>query len=318
MNAGVADDGAVDGRVVDPLLRDWCRRWLGASPAAVAFAGGNLSRVVGLHLDDGQAVAVKIRPPHPRLRGCATVQEHLWRRGYPCPEPLAGPEPLGERAATAERLVPGGEPLADPGSHAGRFAAALADLIGLAPALAAVPDLSPPPPWVRWDHAQAGVWPRPLSSPDLNANLTPVWLDDVAARVRALLRRHGDGARPVVGHADFESQNMRWTGDRLHVVHDWDSVAGRPEAVLVGAAAAAFPATGATAVAATVQQSAAFVDHYEAARGRSLSAADRAAAWAAGLWVLAYNAAVECVEGGGPLLGCVADQVAERMRRAGL
>jgi hypothetical protein len=34
--------------------------------------------------------------------------------------------------------------------------------------------------------------------------------------------------RPVVGHADWEAQNMRWAGTEPYVVYDWDSLDGFP------------------------------------------------------------------------------------------
>jgi hypothetical protein len=44
----------------------------------------------------------------------------------------------------------------------------------------------------------------------------------------------------VVGHADWEEPNLRWIDRRLHVVHDWDSVASRADggtAVIYGSVA---------------------------------------------------------------------------------
>jgi len=40
----------------------------------------------------------------------------------------------------------------------------------------------------------------------------------------------------VLGHADFEAQNLRWHGRRVWAVPDWDSLAWQPEAALAGAA----------------------------------------------------------------------------------
>jgi hypothetical protein len=34
----------------------------------------------------------------------------------------------------------------------------------------------------------------------------------------------------VLGHADFEAQNLRWHGREVWAVHDWDSLAWQPEA----------------------------------------------------------------------------------------
>jgi hypothetical protein len=41
-------------------------------------------------------------------------------------------------------------------------------------------------------------------------------------------------------------------------------------------------------------------------------------AWAAGLWVRAFNAKKETVAGGGPQLDRLAGEVAERSRNAGI
>ena len=43
-------------------LASWCRRWLGAPPAAQLFEAGYLSTVKGLRLADGREVVIKVRP----------------------------------------------------------------------------------------------------------------------------------------------------------------------------------------------------------------------------------------------------------------
>src|SRR5215510_6070466 len=83
-------------------LAAWCARWLGAQPTSVLFEVAHLSIVAGLRLTDGREVVVKVRPPAARLQACVHVQRHLWDAGFPCPQPLAGPHPLGTLTATAE------------------------------------------------------------------------------------------------------------------------------------------------------------------------------------------------------------------------
>jgi hypothetical protein len=61
--------------------------------AQTLFVRGNLSAAYGLRLKDGREVVVKLRPAAVRLAGCTAVQRHLWRAGFPCPEPIAGPLP---------------------------------------------------------------------------------------------------------------------------------------------------------------------------------------------------------------------------------
>jgi len=62
-------------------LAAWCRRWLGAPPAARLFEAGYLSTVLGLRLADGREVVVKVRPPIARLAGCTAVHRALWTAG---------------------------------------------------------------------------------------------------------------------------------------------------------------------------------------------------------------------------------------------
>jgi hypothetical protein len=107
----------------------------------------------------------------------------------------------------------------------------------------------------------------------------------------------------VVGHADWESQNIRWRGDRPLAVHDWDSAVAQPEPVVAGLAAAVWPADGTPDRAATLQQTEQFVAAHEQARGRPWTPAERQACWAAGLWVRAFSAKKERLSGGGPQLG---------------
>jgi hypothetical protein len=302
---------------MDEELAAWCRRWLGAEPVAALFQAGYLSQVTGLRLADGREVVLKARPPAARLAGCVAVQAALAGAGFPCPRPLAGPAPLGPLAATAEELVAGGDLLAPGPDAPGRFASLLAELVRLAPDPAAVPTLAPSPAWAAWDHDHPGLWPPPDDrAGDLDDHPGPAWLDRVAAAVRERLT--GLRLPPVVGHADWESQNLRWRDGRPLAVHDWDSAVAQPEAVVAGMAAAVWPAAGGPGEGAAVEQTEAFLAAYERARERPWTPAERQACWAAGLWVRAFNAKKERMVGGGPQLDRLAAEVTERTGRAGL
>lgn len=280
------------------------------------FLTQHLSAVAGLRLVDGREVVVKARPPAARLAACAAVQRHLWAAGFACPELLAGPAPLGALEATAEALAPGGDPLPRDADAPRLAAEALADLVGRAPDPAAVAALGPPPAWVWWDYNRPGLWPPPDDlDADLNATPGPAWLDDLARRARRIMA--ACRLPPVIGHADWETQNLRWRGGRLHVAHDWDSLTCQPEALIAGFAAAVFPAH-APLTDATVDESAAFLAAYAAARGRPWSDTERRAAWAAGLWVRAFNArkAAARTPPRPAVLAQLEAEAAERLRRA--
>ena len=191
---------------------------------------------------------------------------------------------------TAEALIEGGSQLPMTDESARLFAEALARLVTLAPPVVSLPSLEPSLPWVGWDHNQGGTWPEPDDiEADLNAHVGPRWIEDAGVRVRRRLLL--PSALPiVVGHADWESQNLRWINRRLHVVHDWDSIVGQRESTIAGAASAVFTATGAPNTSASVEQSESFLVAYARARGHPWTEEERELAWAAGLWVRVFNA----------------------------
>ncbi|KOV88453.1 hypothetical protein ADL02_16775 [Streptomyces sp. NRRL WC-3723] len=295
---------------------------MGSPPAQTLFERAHLSTVMGLRLADGREVVVKARPLTPRLAGCLEVQRRMHQAGFPCPEPLAGPEPVGGQGplrglvVTAEALVPGGTVLPPHPDAPELFAEALARLMAAAPSVADVPSLAPAPPWNGWDHDDPRPWPWPDDMDvDLNDHPGPGRLDETARRVRTRLRR---AALPeVVGHGDFESQNIRWNGDRLHAVHDWDSAVARPEAAIAGLAAAVFPAGGPEDRPATVAETERFLDGYARARRRPWTREESEVAWAAGLWVLAFNAKKASVaRPDSSAAARLAREAPERLRRA--
>lgn len=103
----------------------------------------------------------------------------------------------------------------------------------------------------------------------------------------------------VIGHADWEAQNLRWHGSEPHAVHDWDSLAWLPEAA-IGAASGAFASTEIPDLA-PLESSAVFVDAYEHGRGQAFTVDERQVAWAASLWPALHNARAEVLYGRTPL-----------------
>ena len=297
-------------------LAVWCRRWLGAPPAAQLFEAGYLSTVTGLRLADGREVVVKVRPRGSRLDGCAVVRRALWTAGFPCPEPLVDLQPLDGYAATAETLVPDADEPPPESELAVLSAAALARLVQLAPDPGSVPSLAPSPSYAGWDHTEAGLWPTPEDRDvDLNAYPEPRWLARVAAAVRGQLRGHaGD---PVIGHGDWHPENLRWHGPHLIAVHDWDSVICQPEPAIAGLAADSFLGIGDPPGLASVEDSAAFLDAYQQARGRRWTSQDYTACWAAGLWQRVFDAKTRSLDGD-PEQILTRHEAQVRLRLAGL
>jgi hypothetical protein len=165
---------------------------------------------------------------------------------------------------------------------AGAFARLMTELAGVTVA----PPL-PNPPWVRWDHTGAGAWPAIDFLDNWDQSAVPACVAKTAVRARGRLL--AAGLRCVLGHADFKAQNLRWHGKQLYAVHDWDSLAWQPEAALAGAASGAFASDGPPALA-PVESSEAFLMAYQEIRDRSFTAVEQEVAWAASVWMAAYNA----------------------------
>jgi hypothetical protein len=119
----------------------------------------------------------------------------------------------------------------------------------------------------------------------------------------------------VIGHGDWESQNLRWQGREPYAVHDWDSVVALPEAAVAGAAGAVFTETGAGFLPASVADTEHFLTAYGDARGSGWTDEEWEIAWAAGLWVRAFNAKKSVVAGdGSPLPDLLSAEAKTRLR----
>jgi Phosphotransferase enzyme family len=299
--------------VVDAAsLAAWCTVHLGSPAESELFRTGHLTRVIGTRLADGREVVVRVRPAAPRIAACTEVQHRVFDSGYPCPQPLAGPALLGDYEATAESYISGGVILPDSGRSAQPFAAALAQLVHLAPRPDQVPSLAPAPAWAAWDHSQRGLWPRPENlDMDLNEVDGPAWIDAAGQAARQKLREGQDQA--VIGHGDWISDNLRWSGHRLLVAYDWDSLIADSEAVIAGLAAAIYlyPAL------ATVTDTREFLDAYAIARGRPFSPGQLQRGWAAGVWTRAFDAKEEYATAH-PVTRLTQSEAHERLHRAGM
>lgn len=295
-------------------LPDWCRDRLGGEPADVLFRRHGISTVFGLRLTDGTDVVVKTRADDGRAGPCVEAQARLAERGFPGARPLTRAIRVGSLAVHAEEYRPGGDMLpGDSPDVAMCYAEVFARLMAELAEVTVAPPL-PNPRWARWDHPDSGLWPAIGFLDDRDQSAVPAYVVDTAGRVRKRLL--AADLPCVLGHADFEAQNLRWHGRRVWTVHDWDSLAWQPEAALVGAASGVFANAGPPTLA-PIDSSEAFLVAYQDIRGRSFTAVEREVAWAASLWPAAHNARWEALHGDPPVSGdALRDQAAERLRRA--
>ena len=204
--------------------------------------------------------------PARRLSGCFVAQDMVHARGFPCPEPLVAPAPLGALSATAERHLPGGEALAAAPHTTELYASALARLLACAPAPTELPSVEPAPPWAAWDHGEPGVWPVPDDRhADLNAHAGPRWLDDLCR------------ARPCPPGQCHRARCHWACGLGSTNVRGWGAAPCRPrlgqhrcrpEATIVGLAAAVHTASGEPLTEATDDQIDGFLTGLQPPRSR--------------------------------------------------
>jgi Ser/Thr protein kinase RdoA (MazF antagonist) len=292
----------------------WCADQLGNEPVGVLFERRSTSVVFGLRLADRRDVVVKARADDGRVESCVAAQTHLAEQGFPCARPLTPVVGVGALAVHAEVFRPGGELLRGDSPdvavrYAGVFARLMAELAGVTVA----PPL-PNPRWARWDHRDPGLWPALGFLDERDQSTVPAHV--VATAGRARTRLLAAGLPCVLGHADFEAQNLRWRDGEVWAVHDWDSLAWQPEAALVGAASGTF-ASDSPPTLAPIESSTAFLAAYQELRERRFTVEEQEIAWAASLWPAAHNARWEALHGDRPVCGdALRAQAAERLRLA--
>jgi hypothetical protein len=299
---------------VPEWLPAWCRDHLGGEPVDVLFQLDQMSTVIGLRMADGRNVVVKARPGGGRVAACVEAQARLAESGFPCARPLTPVVPIGSLAVHAEESRPGGEVKhGDSQEIAVLYAEVLARLMAELAEVRVAPPL-PNPRWVRWDHEDAGLWPAIDFLDVRDQSIVPAFVVETAERARSRLL--SSGLSGVLGHADFEAQNLRWDGEAVWAVHDWDSLAWQPEAALVGAASGSF-ASARPAVLVPIESSDAFLAAYQHARGRCFTIEEQEVSWAASLWLASHNARWEALYNATPVITeALRSQAAERLERA--
>jgi Phosphotransferase enzyme family len=246
----------------------------------------SIGAMFGLELRDGSRVALKLHTaayPSDYLAAAQAVQEHLWRRGFPCPRPL------GIRGrATIEEWNDGGTYRDGHEPEVRRaLAATLARLIEL------TGELRPVPPLRRgfsFPDGGAPLWPAPHNVLfDFEATAAGAeWIDAIAAAARRI--RDEPVGRTVVGHGDWVANHVRFEGAQPSVAYDWDSLDTDREPNFVGCSAATFTYMEhlPVEVQPTVEETLAFIADYEAACGSALTLEERRATLAAAVYVRAY------------------------------
>ncbi len=287
---------------VDRWLALLCTELFGAPAEAVRWSAGRVGAVWEVRLAGGEHVVIKARRDAPgleaRLRAAAEVQRQLRARRIPLAEVRLPPRKRDNVLVTFE--VPLSAPSSvtpDEQALTEASASQLAALVAAAGPVTPVDALAVPSAWCDSNRASRGrrLWPTP-HDPDLFGNS----FDGAEASVHAVagassgrLAHLWAQAPRVVGHDDWEAQNLRFrdTPTSVVAIYDADSLAAVPEAVIAGTAAAVHLAGSPHGPSADIPAMQRFLATYERARQLAGEVPPaRSSSWAAAAWLLAYNA----------------------------
>jgi hypothetical protein len=283
-------------RIFD-MMNDFCRTRLDSNIRGYFFYRASVGSAHGIQLEDGHNVVIKVRPPpetnpdlsldRKSLETICSVMSWLCDRGYPCSKILLGPTPLARGLATVEELL-------DRGQHGNGFepkcrktiASGLAELIELLRSFkGAVSSL-------KYFGPGNFLYPQPHSKLfDFKKTASGAeWIDDFARRARQSEAHVGT---PVLGHADWRVEHLRFDDGNIVATYDWDSLAFRPETELVGLSAHGFTADWALEGVRripTADDIRAFVTDYETARAQPFTKSERQSLFAHCVYSIAYGA----------------------------
>jgi hypothetical protein len=253
----------------------------------IFFFSASVGATFGVRLRDGSRRAIKVNvlfDDEAYFADLQRLQAELRERGYPAPAPVRR---LG--TVVVEEWLDEG---AFRDGHEPEVGRAMAVELVRFVEHATATGIRPRRSFLRPAGSDA-LWPKPHNALfDFEATQAGAeWIDEIAAAARSVER----AGREVVGHMDWAAKHVRFDDElRATAVYDWDSVTTECEAFVAGNAAASFtyteelpypvarwPAPG---------ESEAFLAEYELARGAPFSAAERRAARAGCVYLIAYAA----------------------------
>jgi hypothetical protein len=287
--------GTTEPIAIAELTLEFALRAFGTPVSDCLFYRSSMGCVFGLSLGNGRTIVLKAQPPNlrlDRLQAAQRVQTHLAQRGFPAPMPILPPTRFCHGYATAEEFCARGE---HRNPHVPAVRTALARLLADVALLG--DELEQPELRRTWlgKHEGGKLWGTPhYSIFDFEATSSGAeWIDALAAMAQPLLwDPTGDDA---VGHADWQSNHVRFEGDIVTAVYDWDSLVYDTEAIVVGHAAHAFTmhSLSGVTIAPSLDEARAFIAAYEEARGRRFVGAERQTLAAALTYSMAYTARCE-------------------------
>jgi hypothetical protein len=258
----------------------------------VFFFGASVGATFGVRLRDGRRRAIKVNSlftDESYFDDVQRLQRALRDRAFPAPRPVRR---VG--TATVDEWLDAGV-FRD--GHEPDVRRAMAATLVRFVEHATASGIRPRRDFLR---PEGRLWPKPHNALfDFEATADGAeWIDDIGRR--ASLPPVG---REVVGHTDWAAKHLRFDDElRPTALYDWDSVQTQSEPVVAGTAAGAFTYTEEleqpVARWPTPDESLAFLEDYEAARGEPFSREERRAAQAACVYLIAYASRCHHAVGG--------------------
>ncbi|HEY7417773.1 MAG TPA: hypothetical protein VH593_21500 [Ktedonobacteraceae bacterium] len=276
----------------------FCTNELGSRIIETYFFALGQSAVFGLRLCEGPCVVVKAHSSRHNIEflyALTQVQHYLADQGFPCPRPILEMRALAQGFATVEELKNEGE-YRNPHDPVVRrsLAELLARQIALTQHPEAIPGIQPKlfdrrlSPEVLWPVSHDAIFNFEATAAGAE------WIDALARPAhQAVLQGAG---QLVLGHTDWSVKHVRYVGEQVSAVYDWESLALEKEPAIVGAASAYFTYNewpGMTPHLPSQDEALAFVSEYEAARGKPFSPEEYQTLAAAATYQLAYAARCE-------------------------
>jgi hypothetical protein len=269
---------------------------LGERPIGALFAKKSVGAVFGIVLESGEPAVLKLFNrsfKRVELDGMHRCLGFASAHGYPVPRQRSEIfEAEGGVCGALYAYLGGDHRDAHEPPVRRELSRSLAELNSLlAPLDAAELPLAPGQHESLWPPAQR-IWElRELDDEDTR-------FIDAHARAAQLVLRKSKLPR-VATHLDWGVKNIRFRGDTVCAVYDSDSIHAASEAECVGRAAAQFTAQWdiPAMLTPTAQESRAFLDEYQSARGRKFSRAERSVAAAAARYLVAHVARLELLSG---------------------
>jgi hypothetical protein len=289
--------GTSNAEHIATIVNEFCQAHLGSNIRGYFFYRASVGSAHGIQLEDGRNVVIKARPPpetnphlsfdRKSLETIGAVMTWLADRSYPCPKLFLGPTLLARGLATVEEFL-------DHGERGNGFEPACRKIIaaGLAELIKLLRSFNGDVSCLK--HFQRGnsLYPQPHSKlfDFVNTAKGAEWIDTFARRARQAETHEGT---PVLGHADWRVEHLRFEDGRIVATYDWDSLVFRPETELVGLSAHGFTADwsleGVRRIP-TADDIRAYVADYEEARGRPFSKRERQSLVAHCVYFIAYGA----------------------------